>query len=46
MRERDFAAVRYEDLGQKCQLLGWLEKIKQNHQDIPLTWIEGYAEGS
>ena len=44
--ERDFADIRYQDLGQKRQLIGWLEKIKQNHQDIPLTWIGGYAEGS
>lgn len=42
----DFAAIRYNGLGQKFHLLGWLEKIKRNHQDIYPTWIGGYAEGS
>lgn len=42
---RNFADRRYQDLGQKHQLLGWLEEIKQNHQDIPLTRVGGCAEG-
>lgn len=44
-QERDFTDIRYQDLGQKHQLLGRLGQIKRNCQDIPLTWIGGYAEG-